>query len=45
MGERNVNVLIKSEKISQKKKKRIIWTVSVLLVIITMAALIIDYSG
>ena len=45
MGEENVKVLIKSEKTSQKKKKRIIWAVSVLLVIITMAALIIDYSG
>ena len=45
MGEQNTIVLVKSDKISQKKKKRIVWAISVLLVVVTMAALIIDYSG
>lgn len=45
MGEENVNVLVKSEKISQKKKKRIVWAVSVLLVIVTLIAFAVDYSG
>lgn len=41
MGE----VLVKSEKISQKKKKRIVWVISVLLVLVTIVAFVIDYSG
>lgn len=45
MGEQNTNVLVKSDKISQKKKKRIVWAISILLIIVTMAALVIDYSG
>lgn len=45
MGEENINVLVKSEKISQKKKIRIVWAISILLVIVTLAALVIDYSG
>lgn len=45
MGEQNTNVLVKSDKISQKKKKRIVWAISILLIVVTMAALVIDYSG
>lgn len=45
MGEENIKVLVKSEKISQKKKKRIVWAISILLIIVTMAALVLDYGG
>ena len=45
MSENNVNVLVKSEKIPQTKKKAIVWAIFVLLVILSLAALFIDYSG
>lgn len=45
MGEENIKVLVKSEKISQKKKKRMVWAISILLIIVTMAALVFDYVG
>lgn len=45
MGEKNIKILVKSEKISQKKKKRIVWAISILLIIVTMAALVLDYGG
>ncbi len=43
--EDNANVLVRSEKIPQKKKKIIIWIISALLVITTLTFLIIDYSS
>lgn len=43
--EENANVLVRSEKIPQRKKKIIIWIISALLVITTLTFLIIDYSG
>lgn len=42
--EETTNVLVKSEKIPQKKKKRIVLGFSALLLIITLTFLIIDYS-
>ena len=42
--EENANVLVRSEKIPQKKKKMIIWIISALLVITTLTFLVIDYS-
>ena len=42
--EETTNVLVKSEKIPQKKKKRIVLGFSTLLLIITLTFLIIDYS-
>lgn len=45
MGDENIKVLIKSEKISQKKKKLVVWVASILLVIFAIAALLVDYSG
>lgn len=45
MREEDTKVLVKSEKISQKKKKRIVWAISALLLIVTLASLVIDYSG
>ena len=45
MREENTNVLVKSEKTSQKKKKGIIWAVSILMIIAALSAFIIDYSG
>lgn len=39
------NILIKSEKISQKKKIRIAWIISTLIIVITLTFLIIDYSS
>ena len=45
MEETNVGVLVKSEKISQKKKIRLVWGIAVLLVIVTIVSFIIDYSG
>lgn len=49
MEDESRNVLVKSEKRSQKKKKRIVWAISLLLVAATIVTLIvpliIDYSG
>ena len=45
MEETNVGVLVKSEKITQKKKIRLVWGIAVLLVIVTIVSFIIDYSG
>jgi hypothetical protein len=42
MEEKNVRVLVKSEKITQKKKIRLVWVIAVLLVIVTIVSFIID---
>ena len=41
----NAEVLIRSEKISQKKKIRLVWAISILLIIATMVSFIVDYSS
>lgn len=41
----NAEVLVKSEKISQKKKIRLVWAISILLIIATMVSFIVDYSS
>lgn len=38
-------VLVKSEKLSQKKKKVIVWAIAVLLAAVTIVSFVIDYSG
>lgn len=45
MEETYTEVLAKSEKISQKKKTKIVWLVTVVLLIVTMVSFVIDYSG
>ncbi len=45
MGEENIKMLVKSEKVSQKKKKIIIWAISILLIIATFAVVAVDYSS
>jgi len=45
MGVENAKMLVKSEKISQNKKIRIVWAISVLLLIVTITSLVIDYIG
>lgn len=44
MNEENKNVLVKSEKVSQKKKKIIVWAISILLIIATLAPVVVAYS-
>lgn len=38
-------VLVKSDKISQKKKKGVVWFITALLIIVTIVSFIIDYSN
>lgn len=45
MNESNTEVLIKSEKKSQKMKIRFVWAIAALLIIVTMVFSIIDYIG
>ncbi len=45
MEEANAEVLVKSEKISQKKKIILVWAITVLLIIATMVFFFIDYRG
>ena len=45
MAEMNTEVLVKSDKISQKKKKRIVWVIAALMVVVTVISFVIDYGG
>lgn len=45
MEEKNAKVIVKSEKIPQKRKIGLVWIIAVLLIIATMVSFIIDYSG
>ena len=36
MAEMNTEVLVKSDKISQKKKKMIVWAIAALMVVVTV---------
>ena len=45
MAEMNTEVLVKSDKISQKKKKMIVWAIAALMVVVTVISFVIDYGG
>lgn len=45
MEDSETEILVKSEKISQKKKVLFVWAITLLLIIVTMISFVIDYSG
>lgn len=45
MEETYTEALAKSEKISQKKKTKIVWLVAIVLLLVTMVSFVIEYSG